>query len=108
MAKDKILSEIKQAETNARIMVDSAAKEKNDRISKARVEAREIIKQAEVDAHKSSQSTLRSAEHELASQKQKIIEEGIKEADIVAKNAKAKVDQAAKNLISEFERAIHA
>ncbi len=108
MAKDKILSEIKQAETNARILVDNATKEKSDRISKARVEAREIVKQAEVDAHKSAQSTLRSAENELASQKLHIIEQGKKEAEIIASNAKAKVDQAVENLITEFERAVHA
>lgn len=108
MAKDKILSEIKQAETNARKMVDGAIKEKNERIAKARVEAREIIKQAEVDAHKSAQSTLKSAEHELASEKHKIIERGKEEANLIAENAKAKVDKAVANLYNEFERSVHA
>ncbi len=108
MAKDKILSEIKQAEANARKMVDGALKEKAERTTKARVEAREIIKQAEVDAHRSAQSTLKSAEHELASEKQKIIMKGKEEATVVSKNSKAKVDTAVENLISEFERAIHA
>jgi V/A-type H+-transporting ATPase subunit G/H len=108
MAKDTILSEIKQAEANARKMVDGALKEKAERTAKARVEAREIVKQAEVDALKSAQSTLRSAEHELASEKAKIIGKGNEEAAVIANSSKAKVDKAVENLISEFERAVHA
>ncbi|WMW24417.1 ATP synthase archaeal subunit H [Methanolobus sediminis] len=108
MAKEKILSEIKEAEDNARKMVDDGKKKKNDRIASARAEAREIIKQAEVDAQKSAQSAMKSAEESIASDKAKIIEGGESEAKAIASAASSKVDEAVELLINEFERAIHA
>lgn len=108
MAKDTILQEIKEAEANARKMVDDALKEKANRIAKARVEARDIIKEAGVDAHKSYQNTLRSAENELNVEKEQIISNGRTDADNVSINSRDKIDEAVENLINEFERVIHA
>jgi V/A-type H+-transporting ATPase subunit G/H len=108
MAKEKILSEIKEAEDNARKMVDDGKKSKNDRIASARAEAREIIKQAEVDAQNSAQSAMRSAEESIASDKAKIIEDGNNEAGAVAGSTSSKVDEAVELIINEFERTIHA
>jgi V/A-type H+-transporting ATPase subunit G/H len=108
MAKEKILSEIKEAEDNARKMVDDGKKKKNDRIASARAEAREIIKQAELDAQKSAQSAMKSAEESIASDKAKIIEGGESEAKGIASAATPKIDEAVGLLINEFERAIHA
>ncbi len=108
MAKEKILSEIKEAEDNARKMVDDGKKRKNDRIASARAEAREIIKQAEVDAQKSAQSAMKSAEESIASDKAKIIGNGESEAKSIGSSASSNVDEAVKVIINEFERAIHA
>ena len=49
MAKNEILSEIKKAEESAKLMVEEAIDAKNKRISDARAEAREILKQAELE-----------------------------------------------------------
>jgi len=108
MAKEKILSEIKEAEDNARKMIDDGKKRKNDRIASARAEAREIIKQAEVDAQISVQSAMSSAEQSITSDRKKIIEDGVHEAESIAKSASSKVDEAVKLIVNEFERAIHA
>jgi len=108
MAKEKILSEIKDAEDNARKMVDDGRKRKNDRIASARAEAREIIKQAELDAQKSAQSAMRSAEESIASDKAKILAEGTKQAEDIAKDASSRIDKAVDNLLTEFERSVHA
>lgn len=108
MAKEKILSEIKEAEDNARKMIDDGKKRKNDRIASARAEAREIIKQAEADAQKSAQSAMRSAEASIASDRVKIIEDGVREAGSIAKSASSRIDEAVKLIVNEFERAIHA
>ncbi|MDQ1251735.1 MAG: V/A-type H+/Na+-transporting ATPase subunit, partial [Euryarchaeota archaeon] len=62
MAKNEILSEIKKAEENAKKMIDEAIELKNKRISDARAEAREILKQAEVDSHKAAQDSFKSGE----------------------------------------------
>ncbi len=108
MAKEKILSEIKEAEDNARKMVDDGIKRKNDRIANARTEAREIINQAEVDAQKSAQSAMKSAEESIKSDKEKIIEDGTNEAGAIAGSTSSKVDEAVELIVNEFERAIHA
>ena len=108
MAKEKILSEIKEAEDNARKMIDDGKKRKNDRIASARAEAREIIKQAEADAQKSAQSAMRSAEVSIASERVKIIEDGVREAGSIADSASSKIDEAVKLIVNEFERATHA
>ncbi|MDK2825059.1 V/A-type H+-transporting ATPase subunit G/H [Methanolobus vulcani] len=108
MAKEKILSEIKEAEDNAHKMVDDGIKRKNDRIASARAEAREIIKQAEVDAQKSAQSAMKSAEESITSDKAKIVENGGSEAKTIASSASSKIDEAVTLIINEFERAIHA
>jgi len=108
MAKEKILSEIKEAEDNARNMVDDGKKRKSDRIASARAEAREIIKQAEEDAQKSAQSAMKSAEESITSDKAKIIEDGNSEAASIAGSTSSKIDDAVELIVNEFERAIHA
>lgn len=108
MAKDKILSDIKEAEGNARRMVEEGIKQKNERIASARSEAREILKQAEIDAQTSAKSALKSAEESLASEKETLIQDGQTEAAQISKAAESKGDEAVQNLLAEFERAIHA
>ena len=99
MAKNEILSEIKKAEENARNIMADAAKNKGESITSARAEAREIVKQAEVDAHESAQKSLKSAEATIKEEKLKIIGDS---------GTQANVDKAVDHLVSEFERAIHA
>lgn len=108
MAKNEILSEIKKAEENARNIVDDAAKNKSERITNARAEAREIVKQAEIDAHESAQRSLRSAEATIKEEKLKIIDDSEGDAKAIVEKAQSNVDTAGNHLVSEFERAIHA
>jgi len=108
MAKDKILSEIKEAEETAKKMVADAIEAKNERIAKAQAEAREIIKQAEIDAHKSAASALKSAQQTIETENAIIVEEGLRDASSIKEKAEANIDKAADNLMLEFERAIHA
>ncbi|MDF1534422.1 MAG: ATP synthase archaeal subunit H [Methanosarcinaceae archaeon] len=108
MAKNEILSEIKKAEENARNIVNAAAKNKGERITSARSEAREIVKQAEVDAHESAQKFLKSAEATIKEEKLKIIDESGAEAKAIVKKSQTNVGKAVDYLVSEFERAVHA
>lgn len=78
MAKAEILSEIKEAEEKAKQMVEDAVEAKNKKISRARVEAREILRQAEDEAEKSADSSLRSAQEDIKAEREKIIDEGKK------------------------------
>ncbi|HJH31339.1 MAG TPA: ATP synthase archaeal subunit H [Methanosarcinaceae archaeon] len=110
MAKSKndILYEIKKAEENASQIVDEAAKNKNERITSARGEAREIVKQAEIDAHESAQKSLKSAEAAIKGEKVKIIDEGRVDAKAIVEETQTNVDKAVDYLVSEFERTTHA
>ena len=108
MAKDKILSEIKEAEQSAAKMVDEGLKNKSERNLAARTEAREIIKQAENDAAQSAQNALKSAEETIKQESEDIISSGVNEAKIISDKAEGNVDKAVENLVTEFERTIHA
>ena len=108
MSKNEILSEIKKAEENARNAVDAAAQNKSERITNARAEAREIVKQAEIDAHESAQRSLKSAETTIKEEKSKIVDDSEGDAKLIVKKAQANMDKAGNYLVSEFERAIHA
>ncbi|AFV24704.1 H(+)-transporting ATP synthase, subunit H [Methanolobus psychrophilus R15] len=108
MAKDKILSEIKDAEGNARKIVENGIKSKHDRINNARAEAREIIKQAEADAHRSAQNAIKSSEEAVALEREEIIRAGKNDAEAIAIKSSSKVDKAVDMLLTEFERAVHA
>jgi V/A-type H+-transporting ATPase subunit G/H len=108
MAKDKILSEIKEVEERAKKTVSDSIDTKNERILHAQAEAREIIKQAEIDAQKSAQSALKSAKETIKSENAIIIEDGLHNAESIKEKAEANLDKAVDYLISEFERAIHA
>ena len=108
MAKNEILSEIKKAEENASNIVNDAAANKNERITGARAEAREIVKQADIDAHESAQKSLKSAEATIKEEKIKIISDSGTDAKAIVEKAQTNVDKAVDHLVSEFERAIHA
>ena len=107
MPKNEILSEIKKAEENAKKMIDEAIEMKNKRISDARAEAREILKQAEVDSHKASQDSFKSGEEKVLVERDRIIKDGEENALAMAQKAQANVVKAVDYLLIEFERAVH-
>ncbi len=107
MAKNEILSEIKKAEENAKKMIDEAIEIKNKRISDARAEAREILKQAEVDSHKAAQDSFKSGEEKILVERDRILKDGEQNALAMAQQAQANVDTAVNYLLTEFERAVH-
>lgn len=107
MAKNEILSEIKKAEENAKKMIDEAIEIKNKRISDARAEAREILKQAEVDSHKAAQDSFKSGEENILVERDRIIKDGEENALAMAQKAQANVDKSVDYLLIEFERAVH-
>lgn len=106
MAKNEILSEIKKAEEGAKVMVDDAINAKNKRISEARAEAREILKQAETDAHKAAQDSFNEGEIKILEERDKIVSDGEKNALAMSQKAQANIDKSVNYLIQEFERAV--
>jgi len=106
MAKNEILSEIKKAEESAKSMVDEAIEAKNKRISEARAEAREILKQADVDAHKAAQDSFKEGEKNILEERDKIVNDGEKNALAMSQKAQANIDKSVNYLVQEFERAV--
>ncbi|KKG11144.1 ATP synthase [Methanosarcina sp. 2.H.T.1A.6] len=106
MAKNEILSEIKKAEESAKSMVDDAIDSKNKRISDARAEAREILRQAEIDAHKAAQDSFKVGEEKILEERDKIVNDGEKNALAMSQKAQANIDKSVNYLVQEFERAV--
>lgn len=106
MAKNEILSEIKKAEEGAKLMVDQAIDSKNKRISDARAEAREILRQADIDAHKAAQDSFKVGEEKILEERDKIVNDGEKNALAMSQKAQANIDTSVNYLLQEFERAV--
>ena len=104
MAKNEILSEIKKAEESAKTMVDEAIEAKNKRISDARAEAREILKQAEVDAHKAAQDSFKEGEEKILEERDKIVNDGEKNALAMSQKAQANIDKSVNYLVNRSLR----
>jgi V/A-type H+-transporting ATPase subunit G/H len=106
MANNEILSEIKKAEEDARKAVSEATEDKNQKVAKARADARLILEDGEEEAVKASQSALKSGEAEIHAQRSKIIEAGIRESESVAVKSQSNIPKAVDFLLEEFEREI--
>ncbi|MDQ1274842.1 MAG: V/A-type H+/Na+-transporting ATPase subunit [Euryarchaeota archaeon] len=106
MAKNEILSEIKKAEEGAKLMVDQAIDSKNKRVSDARAEAREILRQADIDAHKAAQDSFKVGEEKILEERDKIVNDGEKNALAMSQKAQANIDKSVNYLLQEFERAV--
>ena len=106
MAKNEILSELKKAEESAKSLVDDAIDSKNKRISDARAEAREILRQADINAHKAAQDSFKVGEEKTLEERDKIVNDGEKNALAMSQKAQANIDKSVKYLVQEFERAV--
>ncbi len=108
MTRAEILSDIKQAEEEAKSSVIQANETRNRKISEAHAQAREIIKKAEEEARKSYESAISDARKKIKEEREKIVLAGIAEADESKNKAKKNVQKATKFILTEFERAADA
>jgi V/A-type H+-transporting ATPase subunit G/H len=106
MANNEILSEIKKAEEDARKAVSDATEDKNQKVAKARADARLIIEDGEEEAVKAAQASLKSGEAKNNAKRNEIIEAGIREAESVAMKSQSNIPKAVDFLLEEFEREI--
>ncbi len=108
MTRAEILSEIKQAEEEAKKMVMLANEAKTQRISEAKIQSREIIKQAEEEATKYYVSEINRAKEQIKKERETITEKGLKTAEDVKARARKNIAKANKFILAEFERAVNA
>ena len=107
MAKNDILSEIKDAEKYAKKLIDEANEYRNKRLSDARAQARDIVKQGEFDSVKSAQDALKSGEEQVYAEKDSLTKQGETDANSMIEKAQVNVGPAVDFLVQEFERAIY-
>jgi V/A-type H+-transporting ATPase subunit G/H len=108
MARDDILSKIKQAEAEAKASVQRAMEEKDRKIAEATTEAANIAVTAETDAQEFYEKSIAKAEAEVKGKKQGIISGGMKNVSSMSSSAGAKLDKAVEYLVKEFMGLSHA
>jgi V/A-type H+-transporting ATPase subunit G/H len=108
MARDEILSKIKQAEADAKAAVQQAVAEKDKKIAAATTEAGNIVRAAETEAQEYYDKSLSKAADEVKSKKQSIMQSGMRSVDSMSSSASGKMDKAVEQLLKEFMRVLHA
>lgn len=108
MARDDILSKIKQAEADARAGVQQAVDEKEKKIAAATTEAANIVKTAEAEAQEYYDKSVAKAEADVKVKKQTIIQSGEKGVSSLSSSASTKLDKAVEYLMKEFMGLLHA
>ena len=108
MTRAEILSDIKQAEDEAKGMVIQAHEVRNKKVNEAKSQAREILKSAEEEAAKYYISQINKAKNESKIEKEKLTKKGYQEAEEIKSKAKKNISNATKFILTEFERAVNA
>ena len=108
MARDDILSKIKQAEAEAKASVQRAMEEKDRKIAEATTEAGNIVKIAETEAQEFYEKSIAKAENDVKGKKQGIISVGMKNVGSLSSSAGAKLDKSVEHLVKEFMGLSHA
>ncbi len=108
MARAEILSEIKQAEEEARKLVIRSDEARTQKISEARAHSKEIISKAEDDAAQMWSLEINRVKLELRKERETVIEKGIKEAEEIKARARKNISKANDFILNEFERAVNA
>jgi len=108
MTRAEILSEIKQAEEEAKAIVVKTNELKNKKISEASARSREIIREAEEEAQISADSEINESKKLIKGERENIVQKGASEALEMKNRAKKNVDKATEFILTEFERATDA
>jgi V/A-type H+/Na+-transporting ATPase subunit G/H len=108
MARDDILSKIKQAESDANASVQMAMEDKDKKLAAATTEAGNIVKIAEAEAKDFYDKSLAKTAEEIKNKKQSIIQSGNANVSTLNNKAIANLDKAVEHLMKEFMRLLHA
>lgn len=108
MTRAEILSEIKQAEEEAKNFVAKANEARDKKITEAKAESREIIRKAEEEGLEYASSEINKAREIIRAERDKITDKGSLDAEDIKKKAKKNIPKATKHILTEFERAVNA
>ena len=108
MSRTDILVEIKEAEANAKVIIEKAEADRKTAIANARRDSVDNIQTSEVKAKASSEAQLAEERKVLGVKREELLEEGRKEAEKLAGSAGKKMPKVKEFLNEEFERALDA
>jgi V/A-type H+-transporting ATPase subunit G/H len=108
MTRAEILTEIKQAEEEAKKLVAQANEARIQKINETKAKSRENLKRSEYEAQQYAESKMSRAREIINQEKGEIIEKGALEAENTKKKAKKNITKATKFILTEFERAVNA
>jgi len=108
MARDDILSKIKQAESDAKASIQMAMDDKDKKMAAATTEAGNIVKIAETEAQDFYDKSLVKATEETTNKKQSIIQNGNANVSSLKNKSMSNLDKAVEHLMKEFMRLLHA
>jgi V/A-type H+-transporting ATPase subunit G/H len=108
MSRAEILSGIKQAEEEANKFILLANEARTKKISEARAQSREIIKKGQEESALYSTSETGKAREIAKKEREKIVENGKKEAQDIKNKARKNITKANNFILTEFERAFNA
>ncbi|MFZ3059937.1 MAG: ATP synthase archaeal subunit H [Candidatus Methanoperedens sp.] len=108
MTRAEILSDIRQAEEEAKKLVLQANEARNQKINEAKAKSREIIKKAEEETLEYAAAEINKAREVIKEEREKIVEKGVSEAEDIKKKANKNIPKATKFILTEFERAANA
>jgi V/A-type H+-transporting ATPase subunit G/H len=108
MARDDILSKIKQAESDANTSIQMAMEDKDKKLAAATTEAGNIVKSAETEAQDYYDKSIGKSSADVKAKKQSIVEGGAKNVSSMSGGASQKLDKAVEYLMKEFMGLLHA
>src|SRR5659263_679330 len=107
MSRAEILSGIKQAEEEANKYIMLANEARSKKISEERTQSREIINKVQGEAALYSISETSKARERPKKKREKIVENGKKEAQDIKNKARKNIEKANLYILTEFERAVN-
>lgn len=107
MKREDIISAIKQAEGEARSIIESARLAKEDKVSGARGEAGKILAEAHEKARKSSDAAVEKALSEIRAECGALLQSGLNEAELYSEKSKKSLPKASELLLRSFEEAFY-
>lgn len=108
LKKAETLSEIKKTEGEIRVMKQAAAAERDRIAREARREALGLGERLRHEADERAAAILRSAEEELAKEREAILTKGRREAEALKAAGTKNVDHAADAVVLKFQGALDA
>lgn len=102
--KVKAINEIQAAESEAKLILEAARKERERRLIEAQEKAKDILDQATSDANELTEEILKNADKEIEQLRKKHVESAKKTADKLKKASlgKAKMDKLAEQAVKEI------